>query len=502
MVNLSKSRYTKLWQCPKMLWLSKYKPEEEPPTDAATQAVFDTGNEVGDLAMGLFGAFVEVTEYKDDGSGDLDLGKMIERTKEEIEKGTEVICEASFTFNGLYCAVDILKKAGAGWAIYEVKSSTHPDKDVYLVDAAYQRYVLEKCGVNVTCTCIVTLNNKYYRDGELDIQKLFNVTDVSDMITDEYKQVEQRVAEAEVMMSSEEEPETDIGPHCMDPYNCAFWNYCTASFPEDNIFDLNGLGAKRVWPYYDDGIVSFNDLIESDCKLTDIQKMQIEHALHPQDAHIDKGGIKTFLDTLSYPLYFLDFETMGPAIPQIDDSRPYDRIVFQYSLHYIEREGGEVLHKEFLGESGTDPRRAAAEALCRDIPRDVCVLAYSKGFECGVLGDLAKIFPDLSEHLLNISEHIVDLKDPFRLGYYYNRAMRGSFSIKSVLPAVFPDDPELDYSNLEGVHNGDEAKNIFPKIKDMNPKEAEKTRNNLLEYCKLDTYAMVKLWQELVQVTK
>ena len=193
---------------------------------------------------------------------------------------------------------------------------------------------------------------------------------------------------------------------------------------------------------------------------------------------------------------------MQPVIPEFVGTRPYTQIPFQYSLHYIEREGGELLHKEFLAESGEDPRRALAERLCEDIPAGACVTAYNKAFECTRIRELAEAFPDLAEHLLSIRDHIVDLLVPFQSGWYYNRAMGGSFSIKSVLPAIFPDDPSLDYHNLEGVHNGGEAMTVFPKIKDMPPEEQEKTRHDLLEYCKLDTYAMVKVWQELVRVSE
>lgn len=193
---------------------------------------------------------------------------------------------------------------------------------------------------------------------------------------------------------------------------------------------------------------------------------------------------------------------MQPVIPKFVGTKPYAQIPFQYSLHYIEREGGELKHKEFLAESGPDPRRALAERLCADIPMNTCVTAYNKAFECTRIRELAALFPDLAEHLLNIRDNIVDLLVPFQSGYYYNRAMGSSFSIKSVLPAIFPDDPSLDYHNLEGVHNGGEAMDIFPKIEFMPPEEQAKARHNLLKYCELDTYAMVKVWQELERVAK
>ncbi len=193
---------------------------------------------------------------------------------------------------------------------------------------------------------------------------------------------------------------------------------------------------------------------------------------------------------------------MQPVIPQYAGTRPYMQIPFQYSLHYIETEGGALKHKEFLAESGPDPRRALAVQLCRDIPADVCVTAYNKAFECTRIRELAEAFPDLAEHLLNIRENIKDLLVPFQSGWYYNRAMGGSFSIKSVLPAIFPDDPSLDYHNLEGVHHGGEAMALFPKIGDMSPEEQQTAIRDLLKYCELDTYAMVKVWEELVRAAE
>ena len=177
----SKSKYCDLWKCPKMAWLNKYKPEEREVGDDAKQRMED-GNKIGDLAMGIFGDYVEVTEYREDGS--LDLTKMIKRTKEEMEKGTPVICEASFEYNGLYCAVDILKRDGDGWAIYEVKSTKDDDKVKYYVDIGYQKYVLERCGIAVTNTYLVTLNDHYVFNGVLDIRGLFKITDLTDLAED------------------------------------------------------------------------------------------------------------------------------------------------------------------------------------------------------------------------------------------------------------------------------------------------------------------------------
>lgn len=490
---LSKSRYCLYTQCPKCLWLRVNRPELAP-KDASLDTRMETGNEVGDLAMGLFGDFTEVTAFREDGN--LDLSKMISRTTELINNGENIICEASFSYKGNYCAVDILKKESGGYAVYEVKSSTG-FSPVYATDIAYQKYILEKCGVNVTGTFLVCINSEYTRRGDIDLQRFFKIINVRDEVSCRSPQVEQNIAAANAVLSLDSLPECDLSENCNSPYTCAFWNYCAEHLPSPSVFDLYRFGFNKAVECYRQGVVSFDDIKPIANGGNKIRSLQIKHALQDLETHIEKDGIREFLDTLSFPLYFLDFETMQPVIPEFDGTRPYQQIPFQYSLHYILTDGGELHHKEFLAESGEDPRRALAERLCEDIPTDVCVLAYNKGFECGRIRELAATFPDLAEHLLAIADNIKDLIDPFRAGFYYNRAMGGSFSIKSVLPAIFPNDPSLDYHNLEGVHNGSEAMEMFPKIKDMPPDEAARARKSLLRYCELDTYAMVKIWDEL-----
>ncbi|MCR5611610.1 MAG: DUF2779 domain-containing protein [Clostridiales bacterium] len=481
-----------------MAWLLKYKPEEQM-VSPDVQARFDAGNEVGHLAMGLFGDFVEVTSFKD---GRLDLSRMIEKTREEMGKGTPVICEASFSFDGLFCAVDILKKEDGGWAIYEVKSSTHANKDVYAADAAYQKYVLTHCGVNVVGTYVVVLNGDYVFDGELDLGELFRITDVSAAVEAESREIEHVLALGEKYLLSNEEPAIDLSEACSHPYACAYWEYCTRNLPKPNVFDLYRMDFETKIRYYLAGAVSFREVWDFNTVTNRKQIMQMDCALHDRGDYIDREGIRDFLSKLSYPLYFLDFETVQYAVPRYVGTKPYQQIPFQYSLHYLEREGGELFRREFLAEAGTDPRRAIAERLCADIPMDVCVTAYNKSFECGRIRELAELYPDLAEHLLNIRDNIVDLIDPFQSGFYYNRAMGGSFSIKSVLPALFPDEPSLDYHNLEDIHNGTEAMSAFPAMERMTPDERERTRQNLLKYCELDTYAMVKVWEKLKEAAR
>ena len=503
MHGLSKSRYTTFCQCEKALWLKVYKPQEEV-MGSDRQTRFENGNKVGDLAMGLFGDYVEVTTHNPDGNLSHDV--MVAKTKVEMQKGTSVICEASFFYEGNYCAVDILRKTDDGWAIYEVKSVTNPNKDKmteYSWDIAYQRWLLENNGVNVTGTYLVYLDNTYIRHGALDLQKLFAIKDMSDLVSEELLKVQDRVDKAMKVLAYPTEPILNLGMYCQKPYECEFLNYCKRlhGVPqnEPTVFDLYRMNFDKQLEHYFAGRVTFDEVRSE--KLSVKQKMQVECTLNGTE-HIDRDGINNFLDTLSYPLYFLDFETMNDPVPQYDGTKAYLQVPFQYSLHIQESETSGYLHKEFLAASdGSDPRRALAEQLCRDIPMNVCILAYNKQFECGRLEELANVFPNLARHLLNIRDNVKDLIDPFQSGYYYVPAMGGSFSVKSVLPALFPNDPELDYHSLDQqVQNGNDAMSIFPKIKDMSPTDAQAARESLLRYCELDTSAMVKVLEKLRKI--
>lgn len=510
--NISKSKFVKFCQCPKALWLCVNKPECSV-IDEGVKARFAEGDVVGDLAMQLFGDFVEVTTFKQDGK--LDISAMIDKTKALMEEGCNVICEASFSANDNYCAVDILVRKDGGWAIYEVKSSTTHVADVYpinaeaekklkkyAVDIAFQKHVLKQCGVNVTGTYLVTLNSDYVRNGDVDIKQLFNIIDLKDLVDNEYLKTPELLAAAHKTLESNEEMQCKMGTHCDNPYGCDFKKYCFKQHDLDldqnkaTVFDLYGLYLSKKYEYFNDGCYKFEDIQTK--KLNAIQLMQIDCTLNDK-TYINKDGIKEFLNNIHYPLYFLDFESMMPAIPQWDGTRPYMQVCFQYSLHYIEQEGGELKHKAFLAPSdGSDPRRALAERLCEDIPENACVMAYNDPFEKGRIKEMANQYSDLNDKLMKIHDNIVDLLIPFRKGNYYTKAMGGSFSIKSVLPALFPDNEELNYHHLnELVQNGGDAMSIFPRIKDMPADEAEKARQALLDYCHLDTLAMVRIWEKL-----
>lgn len=492
-MNLSKSKYTRYCQCPKMLWLDAHRPELAV-QDESLQHRFKEGIEVGDLAMGSFGDFVEATAYTADGG--LDIPAMLENTKKYLAEGRENICEAAFVKNGCYCAVDILHKTQNGYEIYEVKSSTEV-KDVYLWDVAYQRWVLEQSGLKITGTYIVYVDNTYVRQGEIDVRKLFKIKDVSEAVLPYFAEVAANTARAKEYAAREDEPEMPLGEQCFAPYACAYWQYCSRALLSPNVLDLYRISAKKAFGYMRRGIVTFDDAIKSGIPLNATQRRQAEFGRLQLPIHIDRQGIGSFLDALWYPLYFLDFETFQTCVPMYDGIKPYQQVPFQYSLHYIEKDGAKLGHKEFLADENSDPRHALAERLVEDIPTDACVLAYNMSFERKRLEELAEAFSDLSEKLSAIRGNVRDLLDVFRRGYVYDRAMGGSFSIKKVLPALFPNDPELDYHDLSDVHNGVEATDAYLALRGMDKAERDRLRQSLLAYCCLDTLAMVVLWRKL-----
>ena len=397
--------------------------------------------------------------------------------------------------------VDVLHVDADGVSIYEVKSSTSV-KDIYVHDVSIQYYVLKGLGFNVKSAHVVHINSSYIRGDELDIHELFSVVDVSDEVLELQGNIPHVLQEFENYLSDKtNEPDIDIGKHCKNPYECDAKDYCwrvQRGIPEYSVFNIFNLGSKKQVELYEQGIVDIKDIPDG-FPMTAKQKQAVEN-YKSKETHIDKESIKEFVDTLTYPIYHLDFETFQQAVPEFKGISPFMQIPFQYSLH-VEHEDGTLEHREFLAKDSTDPREPLAQKLCEDIPRDVTVLAYNMGFEKGVIKKLASNYPKLGEHLLHVSENIKDLMTPFGQKHYVTPSMNGSYSIKYVLPALVPEMQDA-YKELDGVQNGGEAMNAFANMSKLGVDEKKKMRNSLLEYCKLDTLAMVRVLGRLKEVVK
>jgi hypothetical protein len=465
-MHLSKSQYIRGLQCHKALWLYRHRRELMSAADASREAMFATGHRVGELAKSRFAGGIEI-EF--DGK---DFSAMTERTAQLIEAGTETIYEATFSREGVLVMADILCRNGRFWDFYEVKSSTRV-KPYHLDDAAVQWHVLNS-HIPLGRANIMHINNRYRFARRLDTQQLFAIADVTDTVRDLQPQVSARLASMETMLNGAE-PEIPIGMQCKNPFECDFRAYCWRQVPFPSVFDLHKLGGERKFELFHSGLIRYRDLQREPLNAT--QKLQLQTALSGKP-HVERERLARFIEAASYPIHFLDFETLQDAVPRFEGQRPYQQIPFQYSLHILYRDG-RLDHREYLADENADPRPSLAERLAADIGARGSIVAHSKATEIAAINGLASACEPFSGQLRALVERFIDLLTPFRGLMYYHPDFNGDFSIKSILPAMFPNDADADYGE-DGA-------------------ERESTRAALLAYCKLDTLAMVKVWRELAR---
>ena len=497
---ITKSLYVNYAACPRQFYYAFFNPNELDTDSDYAKGIIQKGIVIGKVAHLYFKDTAKVNVNK---IPNLDL--QIETTKKLMsDPKTDAIAEASFKYNDLYCAVDILKRDGDGWAIYEVKASVESEKDKYYPDVAFQKYVLEKCGVKVNHYYLMHLNREYVRQGEIEVDKL--------LVPDSYK-YDEKFIEVEKMIDSNLDDARriitnkklpDYGAHCSK--SCPFFSFCHKDLPIPNLTSINHFKASKAHEYFKQGIITYKDAlsagIELKSKTGNLRKeVQVKVGVSGVSPYINKEEVSKFLNKLKYPLYHLDFETYAEPIPPFDGAHPYQVVPFQYSLDIEMSRGGELIHKEFLAEK-MDAMRELAEQLCKDIPMGATSIAFNASFEINVIKRLAEKFPDLSEHLTNIRNHIVDLALPFMKGYYYDIKQGGSNSIKYVMPALCPD-MENAYHALPFVHNGGEAMTAFPRMMEApKDKDYQEKRDGMLKYCALDTKSMVEVLNVLWKAIK
>ncbi|KIM11031.1 MAG: hypothetical protein KU37_07955 [Sulfuricurvum sp. PC08-66] len=490
-MTLSKSQFIRGMKCHKSLWLLKHQPHLRTPSDSAQEALFASGYTVGDAAKSLYPDGVEIAFDR----GNYDA--MIAQTQALIYTGARTLYEATFKSEGLFAMVDILHRGANGWEIYEVKASTHP-KDYHIWDASLQLKILRDLGYEVSKVAIVHINNQFTKTQEsIDPRKLLTITDITAQAYANTEAIEEHHYDMRMMLEGEM-PAMDIGAWCGKFYACDFEVHCWSHIPSPSVFDLYRLSSEKKFALYAQNILTFADIRSAKTKLNVTQKLQIDTHFD-QERHIDTKVITKFLDKLVYPLSYFDFETFNDAVPRYYNQKPYAQVPFQYSLH-IESEEGEVVAKAFLGDEMHDPRRALVESMLRDLPSSGSIVAYNMSFEITQIQALAKLFGEYEEALLALVPRFVDLIEPFRNRGYYVSAMGGSFSIKSVLPALFGDDERLSYKKLT-IQNGGMASETFARLHlESDETKRREIREALLEYCHLDTLAMVKIVERLRSV--
>ncbi len=354
---LSKSLYTRGLQCHKSLYLHKYQPELRGEPTPELEALWKSGHEVGDFAHMLFPGGVIVPF---DG---LTKDEQLAKTREEIDRGTKAIYEATFSFDDVFVKADIIVRNRGYWDLYEVKSSTSV-KEHHWDDVAVQYYVLSGCGLPINKAYLVHINNGYVRDGDIVPEELFVLQDITGIVKEKQASIPEELAEMRAMLRGKV-PKIDIGPHCEDPYPCDFMDHCWQHVPEHSVFSLRGRGIDQ-WELYRQGVIKLQDVPLDSLNL--MQRMQAEYFLD-RKSHADPAKIREFLKKVRYPVCFLDFETFGSGIPLFDGTRPYQQVPFQYSLHRIDAEGEEARHFEYLAQPGVDPRKEIAEERWSRDPR-------------------------------------------------------------------------------------------------------------------------------------
>ena len=484
---LSKSTFIKGLQCEKALYLYKHHYKLKDPISSSLQTTFDQGTNIGILSQKLFPNGVDASP-----ENHFKIIESVGKTLDYINNGESIIYEATFLYNEVISALDILVKDDEGWKAYEVKSSTKVT-DTYIKDATIQYYTIINSGIELKDISIVHINNKYTLKGELDINQLFTIKSVYNEVLEFLPQIPNEIKRLKDVIDGSEIPQKDIGPHCFDPYDCDFKGTCWKHIPEYSVFDISNLNKKKKFNLYNKGIITLDQIDLDNTTLNSNQKLQVQSEIEGS-VLIDKDQIRSFIGDLNYPLYFLDFETIRSPIPLFENSKPYQQIVFQYSVHIKETPRSEIDHEEYLSNPDVDPRIGFVKKIIEDCGTEGDILVYNIGFERSKLVDLIEVFPQYSEKLKNIINRLKDLMIPFQKKWYYTPEMRGSYSIKSVLPALTNN---LSYDSLE-IKEGGTASDTFLQMINKSFKGDEGIkRKQLLEYCKLDTEAMVQILKKL-----
>jgi len=485
---LSKTKYLEGLKCPKLLWYDYNRKEDIPEIDAGTQAIMDQGKVVGELAQTLFpGGITLQRDYKPDKQAEKSL---------KAAKLRKPLFEVGFVHKQAYALADILNPVEKNsWDLIEVKSSTSV-KDEHYCDVAFQKYTYEGAGLKIRKCYLMHINNQYVRKGKIEPEKLFTTEDITKKCDELIPEIEQKIADMLAAIREKDEPQVTIGPHCGSPHPCPLVDICWEFLPpKDNIFFLYR-GGKKAYELMEHGILSIAD-IKEDFKLNDKQNIQV--LCHKKGIpHIDKKGIEDFLGTLEYPLYFLDFETINPAIPVYDNSSPYEPIPFQYSLYIIKNKDAKPERHSYIAPGDKDPRAEILKQLKKLLGNSGSIVAYNASFEKTRLREASEAYPEYQGWVAAIEERIVDLLTPFRGFLFYHPDQAGSASLKNVLPAL----TNSNYDAME-ITDGNMASIEYYRVtfgKNIDEKDRQRVYGALGKYCDLDTKGMVEILDELRKV--
>jgi CRISPR/Cas system-associated exonuclease Cas4 (RecB family) len=491
---LSKTDFLEYLQCPKCLWLKKKRPNlyvAKEPTEFDKKNQKE-GQDVECLARELFQNGILLSgEIKD----------LLNDTVQLIAQNKSPLFQASFiTERKCLAKVDILEfnPNSQQWNIYEVKSSTKIKTDRghnHIKDVTFQKLVLDEAGIPVGRVFIIHLNKDYIRNGELNIEELFMPTDITDDVNRAYDITVTEVDQALGLLRK-----ADIDMDSCPCINLTRSNHCSSFrvfnpvVPEYSVHDILRIRPEKIRSLIDSGIVSVSDISNS-FELTEIQRIQV-NLEKSQKALIDQEGIGQALMGLEYPLYFIDFETYMAAIPIIDGLSPHQHMPFQVSIHKLDLDGN-LTHLEYLAENVDSAMPGLISFMKKTIPQKGSIVSWHKSFENSRNKEMAELYPEYSQFLHNLNSRTFDLEPIFKK-YYLQPGFRGRSSIKRVLPVLLP---QFSYENLD-IQDGTEAMVNWRKMifDDLSDSECDKIKGALLEYCKMDTLAMVEIFKHIKSI--
>jgi predicted RecB family nuclease len=484
-MTISKSRYMAGVQCLKRLYLLVREPELGTGKSAADFALMQQGREVGKLAHQLFPGGVEVR------SGERDEAICI--TRELVANpAVPAIFEAAFEDENVLVRVDVLqRRRDRRWRLIEVKS-TADLKEEHLDDVAIQYRVVSRSGLDVASCCLMHVNRSYvFRGGSIDPRQFFKIRNLTRRVMRLQPKLTFQLRSEFRVLAMPTAPDLPVGAHCKAPVICEFFDHCNPQRPDDHVGYLPRIQASAVEELEEMGVESIRD-IPDDFPLNERQRratacVQTGEPWYSPELGEEMSGLK-------YPLYFIDFETINPAIPRFPGMRPYDQLPFQWSVHVQRRPEAEPEHSEFLATDRNDPRREFNASLCSAVGRSGSIVVYNQQFESQRLSELAAWLPEFAGRIRNIQARLWDLLPVIRNDVYHP-AFAGSYSLKVVLPALVP---EMTYDGME-VGNGQDAGLAWETMTrdHVDQSERERLRKALLDYCEQDTLALVKLLELL-----
>ncbi|MFT4244642.1 MAG: DUF2779 domain-containing protein [Candidatus Woesearchaeota archaeon] len=482
---LSKTDFKLGLECEYALWYTYHNDEIQEELSKDAQFRIDEGIEVGELAQ---------TYFQD--------GVLVEKNVhfEEYLKLEKTLFEAPLRNSQYYARVDILRKnedSRNSFDIIEVKSSTSL-KDEHVYDCAFQLYVAKSLGITINNVYVMYLNNEYVKEGEIDVNELFILEEVTLRCLELLEEVEEKSTWFYELINFLSYSSFRAKYHtCKGFKHCPIPKIHYDNFKEHNVFELYR-GGKKCNVLYEEYNVTHIDEITHEMieELTLNEKQQIQiRSVKNREEYINPFMILNFLDSLQYPLYFVDFETYTTAIPLHNGLKPFQRVPFQFSLHIISHKGAKPEHYEFLASGKNDPREEFISTLqsYMNTTQDTkgSIIVYNEGFEKGVLKELSDFNSKYKDFVLSLNPRFVDLLVVFRNFWYHHYNQRGSCSIKAVLPCLVP---HKKYSDLEISNGSDASLEYFYSIfKYQDEEKIAKLREDLLKYCELDTQAMIDI---------